>query len=317
MSRGPVSRSRPASSSAPTRSTRAFSVTTCRTHAACDRIVEPGQCRVQVLVREVAQRRQAQAGGRPVAGGEAFGVGAVGQVVLDAGVDDQEAQARGGAVEGDGVVCGASGVQAQDVALGGAGGGRLVHDPAGHAHVRVLGAAGQGGQFGAGGREPVQLGEGQGGRHLQGGGGGQSCSGRHVGAYVEVRAADREPRLAQRPGHPGRVRGPAVGSPRPVCRVEGGEVEGDHPGAGRGGVEPQQAVGARGGGHFGALREGEGQGEAVVVVGVFADQVDPAGAAHTPYGRCPYRSRNARAVSFTGSPPRAGARPRPRAGCRS
>ena len=43
------------------------------------------------------------------------------------------------------------------------------------------------------------------------------------------------------------------------------------------GVDPQEVVVARGGGAAGAVGERDGQREAAVVVGVLADEVDPAG----------------------------------------
>src|SRR5690606_39011878 len=118
-----------------------------------------------------------------------------------------------------------------------------------------------------------QVVQGEGDDDLQGGRGRQSGAGGDGGGQVDVGSGDGVAGLAQGPDDARRVGGPgAVGA--------GGEgVDGEFRDrrVGVRGGQAQDAVGAGGDGGRGAVGQGERHDEAVVVVGVLADQVDPAG----------------------------------------
>ncbi len=98
---------------------------------------------------------------------------------------------------------------------------------------------------------------------------------------MDVGTGDRVPGLAQRPDHARRVGGPiAVGARREPVQGEFDDLALD---VGR--VQPQNPVGAAGDGGGDLVRQSERHDEAVVVVGVFADQVDPARRRPHPF-RC-------------------------------
>ena len=126
----------------------------------------------------------------------------------------------------------------------------------------------------------LQFGQRQGHRAFQGGGGRQPGPVGQARVDGEADAPDRIPGRQQRPGDPGRVSrpardtagpGPAGAGPQPFQRDldAGGRVP---PGAQR-----ENVVLALGRGGRDTLAEREGQHEPLVVVGVLADQVDPAG----------------------------------------
>ncbi len=148
----------------------------------------------------------------------------------------------------------------------------LVHDAAGHADELVLRPPGQGGQLRPGHRHLVQAGQRERDGAFEGGRGGQAGARGQVGVDRHVGAAGQVAGLAKRPGHPGRVGGPA-GDRSGLERVE---VRHDLllPRLPGGQHDPAVGPAGRRGGDPGA--DGEGQHEHLGVVRA-AHQVDPAG----------------------------------------
>jgi hypothetical protein len=158
---------------------------------------------------DVAQRPHAQLGRGRLAGLAAATVLAVAQRLPGAGVDDQQGQAGRGRVERDRFGRAGAAVEQQRVPGLATERGELVHDPGGHAGELVLRPPGQGGQLTSWHRYLVQLGQRERHRALQRGRGRQAGARGQVGVDGHVGAAGQVARLAQRPGHPGRVGGPA------------------------------------------------------------------------------------------------------------
>ena len=133
---------------------------------------------------------------------------------------------------------------------------------------------------------------------LEGGRGRQPRPDRDVGVDGDVEPSNRVPLLAERPEHARDVRGP------PARRAGCDRAQVDLDGLAQlHRVDPQQVVlprGARGGG---ALRQGDGEHETTVVVGVLADEVDRPGADHTPAVAEPKTSR---CVPWALGPPSSG-----------
>ena len=116
----------------------------------------------------------------------------------------------------------------------------------------------------------MQVGQGGGGGALQGRARRQPRPGRHVPVDHQVGPAQLDPGLAERPRHPGRVGGPALDPPRPDL----GQLQvGRRPGLQR--PQPQPAAGPPAGRDQHQPVDRGRQHEAVVVVGVLPDQVDP------------------------------------------
>jgi hypothetical protein len=246
-------------------------------HAPQGRVVEPGQV---PGVFDVSQGPDAQGGRGLLAGPAALRVPAVGHRAPDAGVDDQQGQAARGRVERDRRARPVAAVEQQRVAGLAQQGGGLVHDAGRHAGELVLGPPGQGGQLVPGHRYLIEAGQGQRdgaferGRGREPGARGQVGVDRHLGAAGQVAG------LSQRPGHPGRVGGPAGG----LTRLERVDVQPHRlvrplPRHQR---DPAAGATGRGDGDPGIQRER--QHEHLVVVRA-AHQVDPAGREPDAVGR--------------------------------
>ncbi len=165
------------------------------------------------------------------------------------------------------------------------GAGELIHDPAVDAEEVALGALGQGRQRRR--RHEALAGEqGHGRRQLQRRNRAEAGGGWDGGVDDAIEATDRERGLAQRPGHAGDVvapRGaPGHGAARPAPATPADQF-----------VDPElgplgrlqrrdahQPVASRAGGDPGVELDRRGHDEPVVVVGVVADQVHPAGRPH-------------------------------------
>ncbi len=109
---------------------------------------------------------------------------------------------------------------------------------------------------------------------LQRGRGGEPRAHRHVAGHHALPAGGRVTVLLQRPGHPAHVVGPRAGPPGQVIEVEGvalpeiQRVDRHLPVARRPQRDPGRPI------------NGHRQHEAIVVIGVLADQVDAAGRPH-------------------------------------
>ena len=186
--------------------------------------------------------------------------------------------------QGDGLGLEAAAVDQQGVALAAGGRDQLVHDPAVDAHPLVLGLLAQ---LGHDGRVPGEIGP-DGERpsrgHLERRRGGQPGAQGHVAGDHALPAGQIQARLVEAPRGPLDVLDPGrvAGGPLAVGRqaIEGelvGPIEvdrvGDHPAV----VawphrDPDRPI------------DGQGHDEPVVVVGVFADEVDPAWGTDDPAG---------------------------------
>jgi hypothetical protein len=188
------------------------------------------------------------------------------------GVDQQQPGPGGGRVERDLGALQRTAVEQQRVAGLAQQRRGLVHDAGRHPDELVLRPPGDRGELAARHWHPVQLGEGQRGRALERGRGGQARARGHVGVDGDAGAGDLIAGRPQRPGHPGRVRAPAG------HRAGRQPVERDLEHAVRllPGAEQQPPVGPPGGRDRGGLAQRERQHEPVVVVGVLAHQVGPA-----------------------------------------
>jgi hypothetical protein len=151
----------------------------------------------------------------------------------------------------------------------------LVHDAAGHAGVVVFRALGQRRPLVDGQVEAAEVDQRGEHRRLQRGRRGEAGAEWHVGGDGHAGAGHVVAGLAQHP-HDARD----VGCP---ARYVLGEVEGDPLVGLRRPHRPLRTV-HPGGGDDGALGQCEGEHEAVVVVGVLADQVDPPGRGPHPVG---------------------------------
>ena len=119
---------------------------------------------------------------------------------------------------------------------------------------------------------PGEIGQGQGDGAFQGGGGGQPGADRDIGGRRDrSERRDRDAGAFQRPGHAGRIRGPAGDGVRD--RRRRGRIR---PGPSSERREASRTVRSPGPPRpRWCAVDGERQDEAVVVVSVFADQVDP------------------------------------------
>ena len=158
---------------------------------------------------DIPQRPDAQGGRGVLAGPAAFGVAAVDQRTAGPGIDDQQRQAGRGRVERDLRRPASAAVKQKRVAGPAPQRGDLVHDPGGHADELGLRAPRQGRKLIARHGHSVDAGQCERRRALQCRRGRQPGACRQVGVDRHVGAAGQVSRLAQRPGHPGRVGGPA------------------------------------------------------------------------------------------------------------
>ena len=197
-------------------------------------------------------------------------VGAAGQGAAGLGVADDQARLLG---EGHPLVVQGAAVDEQGVVRGPQHADELVHDAAGHPHELVLRPlTGQGqlrageGILEAGGSE-----EGRGAGHLQSGGAAQSAAPGHVAADHPLQPSQGQPLLLQGPGHPFDVVDPQVLR----LSLQPGQVE-LLPRVEIQGMDAHSAVLPGPEDHLDVPVQGHGQDEAVVVVRVLADEVDPA-----------------------------------------
>ncbi len=179
----------------------------------------------------------------------------------------------------------------------GGGDGQLVHDAAGHAGELVLGLLRQPGRAP---RIPRQIGDGAEGPsdgNLERRRRGQPGAGRHLARDREVRATERVARPEHRPRDAGDVAEPSAAGTAPVGLGRGAALQVVERQLARlaelGGVGAQHAILARNKGDGDVAINRHRQDETVVVVGVLADQVDPAG-----------RDRDARAHAAARRPAR-------------
>ena len=206
------------------------------------------------------------------------GVLAVDQPVRSAGVDHQQGQAVRGQVERQVADRAVASVVQQGVPVRGAQRGGLVH-PAGHRTGDLVLRADAGLRepgsplVGGGEAHTERLVECHGYGALQRRGGRQPGAVRDARVHRSVEPAQGGPVVRHGPGDPRRVAGPAGHGP-------GADVRERHrPRAVLllGGDQPHLAVRGAAEGYVGAVRQGDRQAQAAVVVGVLADQVDPAG----------------------------------------
>ena len=115
-----------------------------------------------------------------------------------------------------------------------------------------------------------------------GGGGAQAGAQRHAGDEGGVKALDLvETSLTQRPGHTGRVGGPAVhATGLEAIEISFGDLVGSHAGD-----DANLGVFARLQGDEGAVRQSDRQAQAGVVIGVLTDQVHTARSSPHALGR--------------------------------
>jgi hypothetical protein len=238
-------------------------------HALQGRLAQAGQ--FPGRASGIPQRPHAQRGRGVLAGPAAFGVPAVSQRPAGPGVDDQQRQADGGRVERNLRPGAAAAVQQERVAGPAPQRGDLVHDPGGHADELGLGAPGQGGQFTPRHGHLVDAGQRERHRALQRRRGRQPGARGQIGVDRHVGPAGQVTGLAQRPGHPGRVGGPA--SHRAWFECDRGQ----HDRLAVGPPRPQRDPPVRppGGSHADSGGERERQHEHLGVIRA-ADQVDPA-----------------------------------------
>ncbi len=247
--------------------------------AAVAGLIQPGLARFQSGQIEVAQCLDSVvAGGRfaLLATGVVF---AVHQTTAHIGVDDQYRQIGG---HGDEAGLQRAAVEQQGVVGFAAGGDHLIHDAAVAADEQVLRLLTVEGDLGLTDGEPQRLLEGLTNGHFQRGGGGESRPLRHVAGDHQIEAAQGITALLQIFHHAADVVAPALAGV-----VLDGLVE----------VELVALVVVVGGDHLylpviaqtdgdaGLVVDGAGQHEAVVVVGMFTDEVDAAGGAHQQIGR--------------------------------
>ena len=147
----------------------------------------------------------------------------------------------------------------------------LVHDAAWHPNEFPLGALAEPGQFQGCERPSVQAGE-RGG-HLEGSGRTQSRALRNRAANQQVGRFNRESGMQQLLGHADRIIDPAtrMGETRQLRHVPFAHFAEVFR------VNPQLAVGIGRRTYIGSEIQGDRADETQVVVGMFADQVDPAG----------------------------------------
>ncbi len=242
-------------------------------------LIQPGLARFQSGQIEIAQRLD------PVVTGGRFALLAAGvvlavhQTATHVGVDDQHCQIRR---HGDETGLQRAAVEQQGMIGFAAGGDHLIHDAAVAADELVLRLLAVEGYLGLADVEPQRLLEGLTDGHFQRGGGGESRPLRHVAGNHQIEAAQGITALLQIFHHATDVVAPALAGV-----VLDGLVE----------VELVALVVVVGGDHLhlpviaqadsdaGLVVDGAGQHEAVVVVGMFTDEVDAAGGARQQIGR--------------------------------
>ena len=235
----------------------------------------------QVLDGQVAQRGHAHRRRAALARLPTVAVAARRVLVLHLRVDDEQHQAGGVEAERHLLHREAAAVEEHRGVTLAEHAGRLVHDPGRRTDGDVLGALADPRQIGAVEPEVPHVVQRDGDRHLDGGGGGEPGADRHVRVDRDVEAVPqrRVVALPDRPGHTERVGGPAgelAGGDGAQVRLDERLVEGGH--------EADPVVVARRQRDRGRAVDRERQHEAVVVVGVLADQVDPPGGAPEPGG---------------------------------
>ena len=237
--------------------------------------IECALCRKQLRQRGIAQGRHAQVRGSGLALLAPFVVGAVQQPAPHVRVNDHHRHTRRQRHGGGGE---AAAVDQEGVAGLPARRNQLVHDPALTADEAVLGALGQ--QRDVGGPQVVQRVQGlqqRGHGHLQRGRRRQARALRHITGNGQLHALQRHSALAQHLEHAAHVVRPGMPGAAGDGRIDAelvhrvAEVAGGH---------ADHGVAARARGHQGLEVDRAGQHEAVVVVGVLADQVDTAGGLH-------------------------------------
>ncbi len=242
-------------------------------------LIQPSFSRFQSGQIEIAQRLD------PVVTGGRFTllatsvVFAVHQTAAHIGVDDQHCQIRR---HGDEAGLQRAAVEQQGMIGFAAGGDHLIHDAAVAADELVLRLLTVEGDLGLADVELQRLLEGLTDGHFQRGGGGEACPLRYVAGDHQIKAAQGITALLQILHHAADVVAPALAGV-----VFNGLVE----------VELVALVVVVGGDHLylpviaqadgdaGLVVDGTGQHEAVVVVGMFTDEVDAAGGAHQQIGR--------------------------------
>ena len=162
-----------------------------------------------------------------------------------------------------------------------AGGDHLVHDAAVAADELVLCLLAVEGNLGLADGEPQRLLEGLADGHLQRGGRGEAGPLRYVAGDHQIEAVQGIAPLLQVLHHPADVVAPALVG----MMIDGlAEIEQVALVAVVGGDHVHQAVIAQADGDAGLVVDGAGQHEAVVVVGVLANEVDAAGGPHQQVG---------------------------------
>ena len=241
-------------------------------------LVQPGLARFQRGQIQVTQRLDPVVTGGGLALLAAGVVFAVHQAAAHVGVDDQHRQIRG---HGDEAGLQGAAVQQQGVIPLAAGGDHLIHDAAVAADELVLRLLAVEGNLGLADGKPLGFLEGLADGHLQGGGRGKAGALGHVAGDHQVEAAQGVATGLQMLDHAADVVAPAL------IRVMGdGLVQAEQIPlvAVVGGDHVHQVVAAPADGDAGLVVDGTGQHEAVVVVGVLADEVDAAGGAHQQVG---------------------------------
>ena len=247
--------------------------------AAEDERIQPGGVLRQPRLVDIAQRRHAVVRGRGLALLAPGVVLAVDQAAAHPRVHDHHRHARGHRHRT--ALRQMAAVDQQRVAGLAAGGDHLVHDPAVDADEAVLGALRQHRQIDRRQQRIVQAAElapDLADRHLQRRRGRQSGALRHIAGDRQIRArqlqAVRREVLAKRAHRAAHIVAPLL---RRVVRDVAVEVDLVGLAVQVGGDDPQPPVRAPPHRDDGAVVDRAGQHEAVVVVGVLADQVDAAG----------------------------------------
>ena len=224
---------------------------------------------------DIAQRRHPQQPGGFLAFGPARVVAAVRQRAGDARIEHQHAAGRG---QIDEAPRQAAGVEQQGFGSVGQAGGHLVHDAAAHASEFDLGALGQLGDLHIVQCQAEQLAEAAQRSHFQRRAGRQAHANRHGGRDMNVQRrywSALVPRQHQAAVHiAGKMVGRRLRQGKAHRLTEFGRMQG----------KSKRAVAAHR--DMRALRNGDRQHEAVVVVGVLAQQVDPPRRAGFGLGRC-------------------------------
>ncbi len=242
-------------------------------------IIQPGSARFQSGQIEVAQRLDPVVTGGRFALLTAGVVLAVHQTATHIGVDDQHRQIRR---HGDEAGLQRAAVEQQGVVSFAAGGDHLIHDAAVAADELVLRLLAVEGDLGLADIEPQRFFECLTDGYFQRGGGGEPRPLRHVAGDHQIEAAQGITALLQILHHAADVVAPALAGVVLDGLVEVELVAlvvvvgGDH---------LHLPVIAQADGNAGLVVDGAGQHEAVVVVGMFTDEVDATWGAHQQIGR--------------------------------